>query len=384
MRKHNSQTAIARGIVCTLLCTALVVAPLSASATQVTPSAGGTTVDGTTYYAMPDSEDSTNEDGSINVVDPQQEATGRTALEQMVYLTTQLETAYEDLNEISEKLVTIGEQIDELQADVDAAKLGYEEAQNRLAQWTKFRYTNGQIRYLSVLLGAKDFSDFVGRITMIDIISENAASAATRCEELKGQLDEKQAELDAQKQEQETLLISSSQAAATIDSALGEQVELFASLDEDTRNAILADTGLTFEIATKIGTDGTSSKEGAHPEVVTEAMKYLGIKYVWGGETTAGFDCSGLTMYVYQKACGISLTHFARTQYYEGVHVTKSALMPGDLVFFGTSPETIHHVGIYIGNDKFIHAPQTGDVVKISTLSARTDYVGACRPQATN
>ena len=54
--------------------------------------------------------------------------------------------------------------------------------------------------------------------------------------------------------------------------------------------------------------------------------------------------------------------------------------MPGDLVFFGETVASIHHVGIYMGSDKFIHAPHTGDVVKISTLSSRSDYIGACRP----
>ncbi|MGN0060164.1 MAG: C40 family peptidase, partial [Coriobacteriales bacterium] len=57
------------------------------------------------------------------------------------------------------------------------------------------------------------------------------------------------------------------------------------------------------------------------------------------------------------------------------------ALMPGDLVFFGPSVEGIHHVGIYVGDGKYIQAPRTGDVVKVSSLSNRSDYVGACRPQ---
>ncbi len=86
------------------------------------------------------------------------------------------------------------------------------------------------------------------------------------------------------------------------------------------------------------------------------------------------------TTYCYEQI-GVHLTHFARSQYDEGVHIAYEALMPGDLVFFGPSVEGIHHVGIYVGDGKYIQAPRTGDVVKVSSLSNRSDYVGACRPQ---
>jgi peptidoglycan DL-endopeptidase CwlO len=112
-----------------------------------------------------------------------------------------------------------------------------------------------------------------------------------------------------------------------------------------------------------------------HPEAATIAMKYLGIPYAWGGASPAGFDCSGLVMYVYAQL-GILLPHYAAAQYGFGTPVSRDQLQPGDLVFF----DGLSHVGIYIGGGQMVHAPQTGDVVKISSLSDfGAGYVGARR-----
>ena len=93
-------------------------------------------------------------------------------------------------------------------------------------------------------------------------------------------------------------------------------------------------------------------------------MQYLGMPYVWGGAGPGGFDCSGLVMYVYAQV-GVSLPHNAAAMYGYGTPVSYSDLQAGDLVFFSG----LGHVGIYIGGGQFIHAPHTGDVVKISSIS---------------
>jgi len=114
---------------------------------------------------------------------------------------------------------------------------------------------------------------------------------------------------------------------------------------------------------------------GGHPDAASIAMQYLGVPYVWGGASTAGMDCSGLVMVVYAQL-GISLPHFAAAQYGFGTPVPRDQLQPGDLVFF----DGLDHVGIYVGGGQMIHAPHTGDVVKISSLSEfGSGYVGARR-----
>jgi peptidoglycan DL-endopeptidase CwlO len=111
--------------------------------------------------------------------------------------------------------------------------------------------------------------------------------------------------------------------------------------------------------------------------VVGIAMQYLGVPYKWGGaDPSTGFDCSGFSMYVYAKV-GVSLPHHAATQFGMGTPVSRSQLQPGDLVFF----HGLGHMGIYIGGGSFIHAPRTGDVVKISSMSGwyESRFVGARR-----
>ena len=109
-------------------------------------------------------------------------------------------------------------------------------------------------------------------------------------------------------------------------------------------------------------------------QAVRIAMQFLGVPYVWGGASPSGFDCSGLVMYVYGRL-GVSLPHNAAAQYSMGTPVPRDALEPGDLVFF----DGLGHVGIYIGGDQFVHAPHTGDVVRVSSMSSHGGYVGARR-----
>ena len=114
---------------------------------------------------------------------------------------------------------------------------------------------------------------------------------------------------------------------------------------------------------------------GGNPKAVQLAKSKLGCKYVWGATGPNTFDCSGL-MYWIAKQLGKSIPRTSKEQSRGGTPVSKANLLPGDLVFFG-SP--VHHVGMFIGNNQFIHAPQTGDVVKVSSLSSRKDFHNARR-----
>lgn len=101
-------------------------------------------------------------------------------------------------------------------------------------------------------------------------------------------------------------------------------------------------------------------------QIVATAMKYLGVPYVWGGTTPYGFDCSGLVQYVYAEN-GISISRTTYTQQAEATPVSFDDLQPGDLVFWGYSA---YHVGIYIGNGQYIHAPAPGQSVCIQSYGA--------------
>lgn len=97
------------------------------------------------------------------------------------------------------------------------------------------------------------------------------------------------------------------------------------------------------------------------------AAEFLGVPYVYGGSTPDGFDCSGFTSYVYKALVG-PIPRIAQSQFDAAEYVSREDLIPGDLVFFGSSSYSVSHVGIYVGDGQFIHAPHTGDVVKYEYL----------------
>lgn len=118
-------------------------------------------------------------------------------------------------------------------------------------------------------------------------------------------------------------------------------------------------------------------------EIVTTAQKYVGIPYKWGGESPrTGFDCSGLTMVVY-RLNGLQLPRSSKAQWQAGRPIDPSQLQRGDLVFFATSGgQKVSHVGIYVGDNEFLHAPGKNRKIRISSLSSeyyKSRYLGARR-----
>ncbi len=108
-------------------------------------------------------------------------------------------------------------------------------------------------------------------------------------------------------------------------------------------------------------------------EILLNALSLTGIKYQYGGsQPETGFDCSGFVRYVFREAANITLPPTARAISQIGKAVKKDELQPGDLVFFNTLKSAFSHVGIYIGNNKFIHAPRAGGSVRVEDMQA--DY----------
>ena len=178
-------------------------------------------------------------------------------------------------------------------------------------------------------------------------------------------------------QQKQQELIRSARAAAARRAAQAEA----ARLARESALAAQAARALTAQSITAAPTLPAVVHGGADAArtAVRVALAQLGKPYVWAAAGPDSFDCSGLTMYAY-AAAGIALTHYTGDQWNEGRHVSQSELQPGDLVFFNTDAP-LGHEGMYIGNGEFVHAPHTGDVVKVSTLSGyyQQTYAGAVR-----
>lgn len=151
------------------------------------------------------------------------------------------------------------------------------------------------------------------------------------------------------------------------------------------RNAAVQRTAAAKKTKTSTTTKKVQSNANPAPSskgqaIVNEAAKYIGVRYVYGGTSPSGFDCSGLVQYVCRKV-GISVNRTSRSQYSNGVAVSKSNLQAGDLVFFSKG-SGISHVGIYAGNGQVIHAPSPGKKVcyiALSKICSYSTFVGARR-----
>jgi cell wall-associated NlpC family hydrolase len=126
----------------------------------------------------------------------------------------------------------------------------------------------------------------------------------------------------------------------------------------------------------RTGLKATVKGSGLPAKMARKALTKLGSPYVWAAAGPSSFDCSGLVVWAYAKVGKPGLPHYTGALIGEGTKVSRSELRSGDLVYFGAG---LHHMGIYLGDGKFLHAPQTGDVVKISKMSDRSDFAGANR-----
>lgn len=125
------------------------------------------------------------------------------------------------------------------------------------------------------------------------------------------------------------------------------------------------------------------SARAAASELILNAMSMLGVNYKYGGKTPeTGFDCSGFVTHVFKEAAGVALPHSAHEMSLVGQRVSTKELQPGDLVFYNTLRRAFSHVGIYIGDDKFIHSPSGGRAVEIVDMNEKywlKRYQGARR-----
>ena len=143
--------------------------------------------------------------------------------------------------------------------------------------------------------------------------------------------------------------LQSKEVISLVDNAITKANALLKEKKNASTNRGAIDTGVTVS--------------GSASNLISYARRFIGVPYVWGGTSPSGFDCSGFTSYVYRNAAGVDIGRTTYAQINAGREVSRSELQPGDLVFPHEG-----HVGIYVGNGQMIHAPQTGDVVKISPV----------------
>jgi peptidoglycan DL-endopeptidase CwlO len=329
------------------------------------------------------------------------------AREKLDDLQTALEMRYEEHAQIEASLAQTRQRISITRKQLDQASAELAGAQSRLEERAISIYRTGSIDMVSVFVGASDFSDFLSLFDLMRRISRSDAALVSAVKEARGRVETAETALETREAEQVELRQEARVKQQQFEDAYRKQETYVASLKSELKKLIEAERIRQEKIAAakiaeaqrklrsvKNGTasPGASFDAGtlgaAHPEVVAVAKKYLGVPYVWGGTTPAGFDCSGLCQYSYRKI-GINLPRTSREQFHAGVNIPPDRLDlldKGDLVFFGYDgdPGKIHHVGIYVGGGDFIEAPAAGMDVRISSLTGRIadrrDYVGAARP----
>lgn len=157
---------------------------------------------------------------------------------------------------------------------------------------------------------------------------------------------------------------------------LGRQITVMTAADRigQAELALQAQRWLEADLKADVADPGQELRD----HVALDALQQIGVPYVWGGASPQGFDCSGLVMWLYAHY-GVTLPHFAASQYHLGPQVAATQLRPGDLVYFNK----LDHVALYIGNGWVVQAPHTGDWVRMTPLSNRwfqATYVGATEP----
>lgn len=154
----------------------------------------------------------------------------------------------------------------------------------------------------------------------------------------------------------------------------------------DPLGAYLANRGRSDVITTYSKPHDTPKNSQHH--FANAALDFLGVKYRFGGTAPSnGFDCSGLVNYVAEKSLGLKLPHTSAEMARLGKNINKQNLQKGDLVFFNTSGKRYSHVGIYLGDNKFVHAPRTGSVVRVEDMTIaywKKRYNGARRLSSAN
>jgi peptidoglycan DL-endopeptidase CwlO len=301
----------------------------------------------------------------------------------------EVERLAERLNATDDRRHRLQQRLAHLRARQRAAQRELETAQRRLDDQVRATYMEGPQWLLGELVGGTSPPDVLRRIPMQKAALEARAAVVTDVRARKAEVDSLNervatdlAEADlvhrrqAEERRQVQRLVSQLQATLDrIDKQLAGYLEAEDARSEAARRAAWS--------GYMSGVGSVQSWLQAGPvarAAVRWALAQLGDPYRWGATGPDTFDCSGLTSSAY-RAAGVSIPRVSRAQWGAGPHVQLANLLPGDLVFYADNPadpSTIHHVGMYIGNGLMVHAPHTGDVVRVASIW-RESYAGATR-----
>jgi cell wall-associated NlpC family hydrolase len=235
------------------------------------------------------------------------------------------------------------------------------------AQAAPAREELGRLAAANYMTGSPDLLFGGGDASGLSASAYLAQSRAAAVNRLQGQIDA----ADRARNAAAARTAQVRQAAAQAEAARGAAK---AKVDEVTKQLDKLTT--TTAKDPKSGLSATVKGSGLPAKMARKALGKLGSPYVWAAAGPNSFDCSGLVVWAYGKVGKPGLPHYTGDLYQQGRKVGKGELRSGDLVYFGGG---LHHMGIYLSDGKYLHAPQTGDVVKISKLSDRSDYAGANR-----
>jgi len=310
--------------------------------------------------------------------------TASEALSQYQKLTAQSEQVNEDLLAAKTDLDKKNAILAKANQDLAAAKAAQQQAavdeeafRGKVDNLTSASFQGARFNKLSALLTGSSAEDFLERASALGVLAadnEEALSKLTAAVNQAADAQEKAA--DAQKRAAD----ASAAAKALTDKIIKTRDDLNAQIDK------VEDAYAELSGADKDALMGESDNSvylgpaGKGGEAAQAAMSQRGKMYVWGAAGPNNYDCSGLTMWAYAQV-GISLPHSSRAQYGYGKSVSVSELQAGDLLFYGGSPGSIHHVAMYIGDGKLVHASQSGTPVQVadSPDGGGGDFLGAKR-----
>ena len=310
----------------------------------------------------------------------------------------ELEVVTEQFNDARVQLEAAQAEAEEAAAQVAGAEAEVSTARDKVREVARTAFTGERLSTLQAMLSSDSADELLDRVGTLDTIADHNNDVLAAAQEATEAADAVKADADQAAADAQALVDEVASQQAALDDQVAEYQAEYDRLSAEEKAAAEAAAAAaaaeaaerSAPVASRDERSGTTSSSSSAPSAgsaavaapapvvagsgaaataVSVAMAQIGKPYVWAAAGPNSFDCSGLVQYAY-AAAGISLPHSSRSQATSGQAVSRSQLQPGDVIAF-YSP--VSHVGIYIGNGQMVHAPTSGDVVKVVSI----DYMGS-------